>query len=209
MHKLLATLLVVLAINIAFTPLCADGCKTPRQGPPGPRGHRGFAGEPGTPFSPSFISVFRNTDQEDGISPGQPLIFDQEAIPAQGSAISYNTATGTATFNETGFFEVTFGASMSEDNVAGGLVLQMNPAGIYAATPGFAPGTGLVPGSEIDIAFGDELLSLTVMIEVTSVGQTMQLVNGNADSFNIHLEAIAQDTDLTPLVAYMVVKKLQ
>lgn len=207
MHKLLATLLLVLATNITFMPVCADGCKTPRRGPPGPRGPQGPQGEPGTPFSPSFISVFRTTDQGDGILPGNPIIFDLEAVAPQGGAISYSTATGTVTFNQTGFYEVTYGVSMGE-NVAGGLVLQMNPAGVYSTTPGFAPGTGLVPGSEMDNAFPDELLSLSVMIEVTSVGQTMQLINGNSDSFKIRLDAIAEDTDITPIVAYLVVKKL-
>ncbi|MCE5317685.1 MAG: hypothetical protein LLG04_10075 [Parachlamydia sp.] len=208
MHKLFATLLLILATNLTFMPICADGCKTPKQGPPGPRGPRGPQGRPGISFSPSFISVFRTNNQAGGIAPGAALIFDKEAVATQGSALTYNTATGSVTFQQTGFFEVTFGTSMDEDNVAGGLVLQMNPAGVYSATPGFAPGTGLVPGSEIDNAFPDELLSLSVMVEVTSVGQTMQLVNGNSDSFNIQLNAISQDTDLTPIVAYMVVKKL-
>lgn len=210
MYKLFVTLLLFTATLCTISAYADLGCKEPRQGPPGPRGHRGPAGspgDPGTPFSPSFASAFRTTPQNDGIAPGGAVIFDQLAIPVQGSEISYNNSTGTVTFNATGFFEVTYGTSMSEDNRAGGIVLQMNPAGVYSANPGFSPGTGLVPGSENDNAFGDELISLTVVVQVTSIGQTMQLVNGS--SFNIQLDTLSSDTSLTPIVAYLVVKKLQ
>lgn len=214
------TLLLVVSTQLFSLPACAgdsaigietpiaDGCKQPRQGPPGPRGHRGRQGEPGA-FSPSFLSVFRSINQKGGIAPGAALIFNHLAIPVQGSELSYDKTTGTVTFNQTGFFEVTFGASMRKDNRAGGLVLQMNPAGVYAATPGFAPGTGLVPGSEVDNAFPEELISLSVIVEATSVGQTMQVVNGNIPGFDINLHADASHTDLTPIKAYLVVKKLQ
>lgn len=175
-------------------------CTKPVTGPPG------LPGAPGESFSGSFLSVFTTLGPPNEITVGSPIPFDQLAIPIQGSAISYNT-NGTVTFNETGFYEVSFGISLAPDSFSAGLALQINPAGVYASTPGFIPGSGFVPGSEIDIIYNNQMVSQSVIVQITAVGQTLQLVSGNSFS-PFTLGALSTNTNLTPISGYLVIEKL-
>lgn len=180
--------------------LAASKCCKPVVGPPG------LPGTDGVSFSGSFLSVFTTLGPPNSITIGSPIPFDQLAIPTQGSAISYDT-NGTVTFNETGYYDVTFGISIAAEPYSAGLALQIFPAGIYASTPGFIPGSGFVPGSEIDVIYSNQLTSQSVIIQITAVGQTLQLVNGNSFS-PFTLEALSTNTNLTPISGYLVIEKL-
>lgn len=200
-------------VNLAL-PRYFLGCKEPKQGP---AGHRGPPGPPGVAFLPSFLSVYTTDSCQSatgctGIVPHTAVVFEKLAIPVQGPAMSYNNTTGTVTFNATGFFEVTYGMIIDPLPNAG-LAIQMNPAGIYSGTPGFASGSGLVPGSEIDISTQDRLARVSVIINVTEINQTLQLVSGNTpDSTganNISMDTQGGGTLLNPILAFLTIKQLK
>lgn len=180
-------------------------CPTPKRGPPGPAGPPGIPGIPGATFSSSFLSVFTTLDGV--VFPHAPFIFNQFAIPTQGPALIYDNTTGTVTFLQTGFYQVSYGISVAPSPFNNLIALQINPAGVYAATPGFVPGSGLVPGSELNVLFPDQMTSETVIVDITIPGQTLQLVNANTTG-PIILQASTTGTTLTPITGYLVVEKL-
>lgn len=184
-----------------FSGLSASGCKRPEQGPPGPQGSPGTPGTPGG--STAFLSVFTTDVCQSPGCLGVPVhgavIFEQEAVPPQG-LISYDPATGTVTFLTTGFFDVTFGLFIDTPPNAN-IALQINPAGVYTTIPGFVPGSGIVPGSVLDISFPDQMTFAEVIVDITIPGQTLQVVNVNTAS-NINLD------NQGGIVGFLVVKKL-
>lgn len=185
------------------------GCKRPEQGD---RGQRGPKGPQGSPFVPSFLSVYINGDCDNdctSVPSHTAVLFNDFAIPTQGPAITYDPTTGTVTFTTTGFFEVNYGMVIDPLPNAT-LALQMNPAGVYSGTPGFATGSGLVPGSEITHASQDRMIRVAVIVHVTEVNQTMQLVNGNTPATDdVSMDTQTGGTLLQPILAYLTVKLLQ
>lgn len=160
----------------------------------------------------SFLSLFttdfcQNPNCE-GILPHTAVVFEYLAIPVQGPAMSYDSTTGTVTFNSTGFFEVAYGMTIDLP-INASLALQMNPAGIYSATPGFATGSGLVPGSERYISTQDRMERVSVIIQVTEINQTLQLVSGNSPGNNILMDTQDGGTQLFPVLASMTIKLLK
>jgi len=187
------------------------GCRRPDQGE---RGDKGPRGPQGTAFVPSFLSVFINgncTNNCTTVPPHAAVLFNNFAIPVQGPAMTYNSTTGTVTFATTGFFEVNYGMVIDPLPNAS-LALQINPAGIYSATPGFVTGSGLVPGSEIINSSQDRMIRAAVIIQVTEPNQTLQLVSGNTPD-NTGDNDISMDTQnggtlLNPILAFLTIKQL-
>lgn len=218
MHRILPLCLLVCLPLLGNEPLPSLaptyvlGCEHPEQGPRGQKGPRGVPGPPGVAFVPSFLSVFTldgcQSPNCNGILPQTAVIFEELAIPVQGPAMSYDNTTGTVTFNSTGFFEVTYGMVIDPLPNAS-LALQINPAGIYSATPGFVTGSGLVPGSEIYISTQDRLARVSVIIQVTQVNQTLQVVSGNTAGKNISMDTQSGGTLIDPILAFVTIKQLK
>jgi hypothetical protein len=175
----------------------------------GRRGHRGKKGHPGPqgasgecPCDSSFLSVFTTTTQT--IPPGDTLIFDEFAVDVQGLAMTYNKLNGVVTFHETGFYEVTFGAQVLLQ------FPQNDEFGILLTPGGVQGGSALI----YTLPFSDLMDSITVIVEATSVNQTLQIVNlntpvcGALSPNNIVTDTQTACTTVAPVVAYLVITKL-
>jgi hypothetical protein len=151
--------------------------------------------------------VFTLTNPEGGIPINGPIVFDQLAIPVQGTAISYNNTTGTVTFNETGFYKVTYAASIVTEFNTGQFAISLNPGGIVSGT-----------AYDIGNLDNNSLISpVTIILQIATVGTTMQVVNTNfqctTDPNSIPLSACDTDNPDScatqdSVLAYLLVKKL-
>jgi hypothetical protein len=177
---------------------CID-CKPAKHGPPGPTGPRGPTGPPGPPgmsCSSTFLSVFLKAPTPGGnvsIAPGDNVIFNQFLIPIQGSAVSYNDTTGVFTFNETGFYKVTYGVSSNGSDAPMELLLSGS----------------IVHGSAFDVTLEHVLSTISVIIEATA-SQTLQLVNGSTVE-TVGLGAaynIGGDSPTPSVIAFLTIKQL-
>lgn len=182
---------------------CPD-CKHPPHGPPGPPGTAVVCPEK------SFLSVFTNSSQT--VDPQDPVIFEQTAIGASGvsgTAMSYNSGTGTVTFNETGFYRAIYALGADTPPEAGA-VLQLTPGGIYSpGPPPFPAGSGIVPGSAGNSAGSFSLAPIGVIFEVTIVGQTLQLVSANSAGNSFSLSSLTPGTVLPDAAqGYLVIVQL-
>jgi hypothetical protein len=148
----------------------------PEQGPPGPTGPTGPTGPvgPNALTDASFLSVFTKTNPAGGVPSHSPVVFDQLAIPVQGTAFTYNNTTGAVTFNQTGFYLVTYGVSVPPAEPF------FIPEFEVVLTPG-----GIVSGSEASISDDNYLSTVSIILEVTSVGQTLTIENGLSISSSI------------------------
>lgn len=181
----------------------------------GPRGPRGYPG-PSGPQGPagvcecpnSFLSVYTLTGQDD-IALGDAIIFDDLAIPVQGTAMTYNNTTGVVTFNETGFFEVTYGVSVDLQDRPESDSLQNAVFGVELTPGGVQPGSVLIFTTTDGVPYTDLLDSISVIVQVTSVGQTLKVVSQTAtDCGDVATDAQNACAAENPVVAYLVVKQL-
>lgn len=198
----LCKFLTIFLLCALFQLEARGGCIRPQQGPPGAPGINAPA--------PAFLSVFTLDGCQSpgclGVLPQTAVIFEKIAAGPVGD-ISYDPTTGTVTFLTTGFFEVTYGVTVDPPPSAN-LGLQINPAGVYTAIPGFVPGSGLVPGSILNVLNVDLMTKIRVIVQITAVNQTLQLVNVNLPLNNIRFDTQSAGTVLDPILAYLIVNRL-
>ena len=182
------------------------------QGPQGPAGSQGTQGPQGPqgPTGPlssgSFMSAYMNV--LGGVLPGNNFIFNLLEIPVQGSAFTYNTATGVVTFdaiNGAGFYEVDYGISTD-----GG---SFTASQVELVLSGIA-----IPGSEAATSNLTPDNSTHVQGIWTTVGNIIQVSAGDTLSLRVTPGPNAQPVILVafgtfgapipPIVGYLKVKKL-
>jgi hypothetical protein len=170
------------------------GCKQPGRGPEGPTGPRGPTGPQGpTGTCPAnFLSVYTKTSNT--VDPGANIIFDSLAIPVQGTAMSYDPTTGLVTFNQTGFYEFIYGASIEIDN-NGLFEVQVSPGGD-------------INGTEYNIVQVLNMSTLSGIIQVNTVGTTLGIFNGNLTEAILLTAFFTVDMNAAPTLAYLIVKQL-
>lgn len=114
----------------------------------------------------SFASL--STTLQNVINPGDPILFDK--VTAVVGGISYNPTHGVFTFNDTGWYEVSFGVSGSQ---LGGL---------------FAPMVDLhiMNSGQIECNYLDQMTSTTITVEIKKPGTKMQVVNSGDRKATLH-----------------------
>lgn len=158
-------------------------------GPNGANGATGATGATGASgCTPSFLFAF--TTNNSTVEPGGALVLDQNPFNV-GPAMTYNAITGTVTFLQTGFYQVTYGMSILDSTPA--LLARGSDVGQLeiSLTPG-----GVVAGSEFVVYAGNDAIGDTdgqvmhqmqTIIHITTVGTTLNLISGNsAFSFTLY-----------------------
>lgn len=197
-------------------------CKRPKQGPPGPRGPTGPIGPvgptgPAGPLGPTGVGVpgprgpsgtfsinnfaslftqrsFTYGDPEATILPGDPILFDQQAVSSLG--IINNPSTGEIAILVSGIYKIHLGMSSSENDAQFALTADGN----------------IVPGSQLMNSRESQLIVTTAIFNITG-GQILRFVNVGLNSQVLQSgdgtpSGPTGPTGPTPITAFITIEKI-
>lgn len=181
-------------------------------GPTGPAGATGLTGVAGAtgvtgvtgPAITVAFEAYSNLFVDQVVAPGAPVVFNNVGFdnPAIGG-MDLNPAGDTITFPGPGLYFVTYGISLTSDEVG------VPPGGnTFALRLSDPVGPITVPGSSMSIFIADDLTSISTLFIVTNAGlplSSLQVVNVGLDPANIGLPAVPPTEDVS---AYISIVKL-
>lgn len=141
------------------------------QGLPGPQGAAGEQGPKGDPGVLSSAPIVGLSGTQ--VGPGQAIRFD--SVQYSSGNISYNSITGTVTFNAAGRYFVSWGVAMD------GLVNPVNAPHVVAFALQTSQGDLL--GAESVLTVGT--LGRTSVVEITVAPVTMSLASTSSNTVNL------------------------
>lgn len=130
----------------------------------------------------SFASL--STTLQDFINPGDPLLFNK--VTSLVGGISYDPTHGVFTFQDTGWYELSFGVSCSQLNGVFAPMIDLN----------------IVTAGQVECNYVNQMASTTITVAIKKHDTKMQIVNSGNRKTKL------SSTSVNGVTSFMFIKKL-